>query len=184
MARHGIEGAGLREINALAGQRNLSAVHYHFGDRAGLINALRDKHRPSIDREIADRLTTLEATGDVAVPSLIRSFTEPNARSLESESGRDFLIILAEATNRTSSGALIPSDLPYTEGFNRLTALLLERVEGNELRRRSLVGQAVLAGPTFLADIARDLKAERITQKQAGDRVEAVIDFIVRGIEA
>ena len=39
-ARAGIQGASLRRINALAGQRNTSAVRYHFGSREGLLEAL------------------------------------------------------------------------------------------------------------------------------------------------
>jgi AcrR family transcriptional regulator len=34
----------LREINEAAGQRNTNALHYHFGDREGLIRALGARH--------------------------------------------------------------------------------------------------------------------------------------------
>ncbi len=37
MANHGIDGVDLREIHAAAGQRNRSAIAYHFGDREGLV---------------------------------------------------------------------------------------------------------------------------------------------------
>ena len=45
----GIDGASLREIAAAAGQRNTGAVHYHFGDKQALADAL-----------IADRLDKIE----------------------------------------------------------------------------------------------------------------------------
>lgn len=48
--RRGMEGASLREIAAAAGQRNNSAVRYHFRDKAGLVDAL-----------LADRMTRVEA---------------------------------------------------------------------------------------------------------------------------
>jgi TetR/AcrR family transcriptional regulator, regulator of cefoperazone and chloramphenicol sensitivity len=47
--RHGIEGVSLREVGAAAGQRNNSAVQYHFGDKQGLVDAL-----------IADRIHKVE----------------------------------------------------------------------------------------------------------------------------
>ena len=36
-ARHGVHRTQMNEINARAGQRNPSAVHYHFGSREGLL---------------------------------------------------------------------------------------------------------------------------------------------------
>lgn len=39
-AEQGIQGVSLRQIAAQAGHRNNSAVHYHFGDKTGLIAAL------------------------------------------------------------------------------------------------------------------------------------------------
>ncbi len=36
-AEHGVDGASLRDIARLAGQRNNSAVQYHFGGREGLV---------------------------------------------------------------------------------------------------------------------------------------------------
>ena len=36
-AERGVDGVGSQEILERAGQRNESAIHYHFGSRAGLI---------------------------------------------------------------------------------------------------------------------------------------------------
>src|SRR5271156_3483901 len=48
-AERGIEAVSLREIAAEAGQKNNSAVIYHFGDKRGLLDAL-----------IADRVHKVE----------------------------------------------------------------------------------------------------------------------------
>jgi AcrR family transcriptional regulator len=44
LAERGLRGVSLREINEAAGQRNTNALHYHFGDREGLIRALATRH--------------------------------------------------------------------------------------------------------------------------------------------
>jgi AcrR family transcriptional regulator len=44
LAERGLRGVSLREINEAAGQRNTNALHYHFGDREGLIRALGARH--------------------------------------------------------------------------------------------------------------------------------------------
>src|SRR5687767_8424598 len=42
-ARRGLD-VPIRDIHALAGQRNASALQYHFGDRNGLLSAILQKH--------------------------------------------------------------------------------------------------------------------------------------------
>lgn len=49
MAEEGIDGVSLREINKAAGQRNASAIQYHFGDRDGLLVALLARHQMVTD---------------------------------------------------------------------------------------------------------------------------------------
>ena len=39
-ARDGVQGARIRQINDLAGQLNPSALHYHFGSRMAVLEAL------------------------------------------------------------------------------------------------------------------------------------------------
>jgi AcrR family transcriptional regulator len=48
-ALNGIEGVSLREIAMGAGQRNNSAVHYHFGDKQGLVDTLLADRFSKID---------------------------------------------------------------------------------------------------------------------------------------
>lgn len=57
-AERGISTVSLREINAAAGQRNTSALHYHFGSRDGLLQAILAPH---LARLRARRAAMLEA---------------------------------------------------------------------------------------------------------------------------
>ena len=47
-ATHGVEGVTLTEIQEAAGQRNASALHYHFKSREGLLAAVFERHVPAI----------------------------------------------------------------------------------------------------------------------------------------
>jgi len=47
-ADRGVEVATLAEIQSAAGQRNASALHYHFGSRDGLLAAVFEGHVPRI----------------------------------------------------------------------------------------------------------------------------------------
>lgn len=50
-ALHGIDGVSLRQIGTEAGSGNNSAVHYHFGSKAGLIRAIFGHRLSQIIRE-------------------------------------------------------------------------------------------------------------------------------------
>jgi AcrR family transcriptional regulator len=100
-AERGIDGVTVREINQLAGQRNSSALHYHFGSREGLLSEIRARHREPIEeRRIAmlDALEREQRTDDLR--ALVESIVYPFAAELATESGRDYLRILPQVTDR------------------------------------------------------------------------------------
>lgn len=79
-ARSGIEGASIRQINAGAGQRNTSAVRYHFGSKEGLLEALIERRMGVLDRERAASLARLDEEGRGAdLEALVDAFLRPLA---------------------------------------------------------------------------------------------------------
>lgn len=55
-AERGIEAVALRQINQAANQKNMSAAHYHFGSREGLVRAVLEHRWPALDRRRAELL--------------------------------------------------------------------------------------------------------------------------------
>lgn len=55
-AEQGFAGVSMRTINSAAGTRNSSAVHYHFGNKMGIIQAIFDKLQSQL-RPIFDEIT-------------------------------------------------------------------------------------------------------------------------------
>jgi AcrR family transcriptional regulator len=87
----GVDGVSLREIRLAAGQRNSSALQYHFGDASGLLRALAERHMPRIG-ELHDRLEAelvpdaTSAGPDVLLELMIRPWADyishgPQARA-------------------------------------------------------------------------------------------------------
>jgi len=60
-ADQGIDAVSMRTINAEAGARNASAVHYHFGNKLGIIEAIIAFIREELDQHRLAALTQLEA---------------------------------------------------------------------------------------------------------------------------
>lgn len=62
-ASEGIDKVSLREIVRASGQNNLSAAHYHFGSREGLIGSLLARRIRTINVIRHQRMDELEASG-------------------------------------------------------------------------------------------------------------------------
>lgn len=103
-ARHGIDGVSSREIVTLAGQRNESAVQYHFGSRDGLIQAALLERFRRIDARRAELLRAsgnvdLES-GEAGLRSLLEALVAPLAEETAFEGGRDYIRFAAQALQR------------------------------------------------------------------------------------
>lgn len=100
-AEHGIDAVRVRELNQLAGQRNSSALHYHFGSRDGLLDTILANHREPIEARRSAMLDALERehrTHDLR--ALVETIVVPLAAELGTESGRDYLRILPQVIGR------------------------------------------------------------------------------------
>ncbi len=70
-AEQGIDAVSMRTINQAAGTRNASAVHYHFGSKLGIIEAIIDFVLGQLDAYRVDNLAKLEkrlAEGETPTP--------------------------------------------------------------------------------------------------------------------
>lgn len=96
-AAQGIFSTPLKQVVDAAGQRNASALHYHFGGRQGLLRAIIDQHNEGIEAERAPMLDRLECEGRLGdLRALVEAFVLPQAHQLETQDGREFLAIVAQ----------------------------------------------------------------------------------------
>jgi AcrR family transcriptional regulator len=141
-ATNGIEAVSLREIVRASGARNSTALQYHFGDRAGLVRAVLDKHHLDVDIRRQAMLDAYEAGGEPDLWSLAHALVQPLAAKLaDDDGGCAYLQILAELMNRPTP-ALDPAafDDPQDSMFRwrELVAPLLSE-EALRLHRRFVV---------------------------------------------
>ncbi|WP_326764713.1 TetR/AcrR family transcriptional regulator [Streptomyces sp. NBC_01591] len=107
-AAQGPDGAQLRDIVRLAGQSNPSAVQYHFGSRAGLLDAVMAGRQTRTERVLAPLLAELGA--DCSVRELLTALVTAEASLLADDRGRRCLRISARLTHETGlrTGRLHP----------------------------------------------------------------------------
>src|SRR5215469_6903374 len=100
-AARGIDAVSLREINRASGARNSIAVQYHFEDRAGVVRAVLEKHRPDIEARRHAMLDQYEADGTPDLRRLAAALVRPLAAKLaDLDGGPEYLQIHAELINR------------------------------------------------------------------------------------
>jgi AcrR family transcriptional regulator len=93
-ATQGIHGAQIRDVVRAADQANDSAVHYHFGSRAGLLGAICQQHINAMEPERERRLA---AQGESpTLETVVTDLVQPIADRLQTQSGRYFLRITAQ----------------------------------------------------------------------------------------
>ncbi len=95
-AERGIEGVSLREVTRAAGQGNTRALQYHFGDRAGLLDAVLAPHQERVDARRAMLLEEIESRREVSRRDLAVALVRPSAAMLTEEGGPAYLRIAAE----------------------------------------------------------------------------------------
>jgi AcrR family transcriptional regulator len=146
-ARHGLD-VPIREIHALAGQKNASAIQYHFGSKEELVQAIIDRHAPTPDDMDAVR-ADLESRQ--AVP---RSFVEAIVRRLcaylGNEESRDYIRFSFHYLQQTSLRAVLAQETQHhsmaavyaeTELVRRMFPALPERL----VRERAVASMSFVA---------------------------------------
>ncbi|WP_235736641.1 TetR/AcrR family transcriptional regulator [Nocardioides alcanivorans] len=79
-AERGLEAVPTRDIAVEAGQRNASAVNYHFGGRDGLVSAILKRRMDQINEVRRERLQELTTEGkDRDVRALVEAHVMPFA---------------------------------------------------------------------------------------------------------
>jgi AcrR family transcriptional regulator len=94
----------VRQLNEAAGQRNTSALHYHFGSREGLLRAIVERHQAIVDADRARRLAAIptdpDPDADPGLATAVELIVAPLAERLRSPSGRDYLRIVPQCIDR------------------------------------------------------------------------------------
>ncbi len=125
-AADGIVGATFADILEAAGQRNNSAIQYHFGDRVGLLAAITSRR---VEQMAVHRDRLVDALPpEPSVRELVEVIVDPLAAMLGDPGGSSYLRIQAELLahpNRDELPDLLSQ--PWSRpGLERVQAMLVD----------------------------------------------------------
>lgn len=123
-AAQGVHGGQLRDVVALAGQANPSAVQYHFGSRERLVDAVMAGRQLRTNAVLAP---LLDGTPD-ELPALLTALVTAEASELRTARGRRCLRISAQLSHESGVRTRTPhptlDGTPYWRLFERIEACL------------------------------------------------------------
>ena len=157
-AERGVANVSLAEIVRAAGQRNASAIHYHFGGRDQVVEAILTRHVPALRVRRLELLEHARSTPHDDVRSvaeaLVRPVTELAQRGWRE---RAYLQIGAELAGQLDKATPEMRRLFRETAGPEVMALLAERcaVDEDVWRVRALIGNAFVGRAA--ADRARAL---------------------------
>ena len=188
-ALHGIDAVSLRQITLAAGQKNESALHYHFGSREALIEAIFEWRMTAIDARRNAMLDELEAQGrQDDLRALVAAVARPLSEQFRDPAGANHYNRFLAQVQHSPSVSLVPMvGGKYDRGVQRvyvLLARLLRHLPERLLRQRfvTVVSSAIYG----FADIEQ-VMTQRRDQGREFDverAIENLIDMAAAAIGA
>jgi AcrR family transcriptional regulator len=182
-AEKGIDAVSLNEITREAGQKNKSALSYHFGSKESLLLAIIEKHEASIIAQRNAYLDDLEQRKALTIESVVRAFVYPLAAKLDDpDGGKYYLSILAQlASCPTMKLYQLRPDYITREDRVMQLFITLTPETPNELRlpRLMQVSSLLFHSLSYLAGIIDKRKnSRRLCQVFTDNLVDAITAII------
>ena len=191
VAKTGISATSLRVLTTAAGT-NLASVHYHFGSKDGLVDAVLGRRATALNRERLADLARIEAThesGPPSVEAVLRAFIAPGTRMLEEL--RDRRALIARLRGRIEAEPPQVVEALVRKHFGTTCACFLEALQralpelGKEVVaerfRFCLATLSLTFSETFDLDT---IPGHPPTHSADALRAERLIDFLAAGLRA
>lgn len=171
---HGLEAVSLSRITREAGQRNASALNYHFGSKTELLKALLARRMEGINRRRLAMLETVDPSDpDTALRAVAEALVIPFAEQVD-QGGRHYVRLVAQLhgdprtrTFRLTRGVhdsgiretarLVPDLLPHLpaeivrQRLVLVTSLIIHSVSEQERAMSSGVSRSTM--PLFVGNL-------------------------------
>lgn len=188
-AERGLASVSLREINKAAGQRNTSAIHYHFGSKEALVLAIFERRMSRLNARRMSYLDAVEASGRAGdLHAILCAMLQPMTEGLdEGESGLNYLLFFGQVLNESHSPIRAAIDAPFSEGMRRgraMIAAVLREVPEPILEQRGILATELTI--QAVAHRARILRAGAGAAREITNAAFAanLVDFLAGALSA
>ncbi len=145
-AKYGMENVSLLEIGRATGMKNRNALQYHFGNKAGLINAVLDKHTDLIAKQRRQMLDQLDNTP--ALRDLVEAYVLPVANHIaKSKNSIAFLLINSHLMTSAAYAEVWrqrPGDMPEATKLEQLISTAIQPCSVDKQNAKLLLIESLL----------------------------------------
>lgn len=185
-AQHGIEKISLRDLATASGQRNVSAVAYHFGTREGLLSALLARRLAHINQLHMQRLQLLIRLGKADDPHAVigEAFRVTSEAVRDEPWGANFVAVVAQVLfhPELDMWKLVPAEL--FDGIELAKKLVRPSVP--DLSEAAFGYRADLAHQgayfTLAMWVQKNGPVTAVNEEGFDAFVESTVDFLVGGV--
>jgi AcrR family transcriptional regulator len=179
----GIDGVSLRTLTTRAGHKNASAINYHFGTRAQLIEAVFARGHAPVEARRHTMLDALEASPPVTPKAALEAVILPLAELLHDEAGRRHLRLILQGVAHPDFYARDVTDFgpSLVRAVPHVLPLVAHLRPGLQMHRLRLgVGTVVFA----LGEQARLIDADPQPRKPVkyerfvADLIDSIVGFL------
>ncbi len=185
LADHGPDGVSLRDIARAAGQRNNSAVHYHFGSRENLIAEVFRRRMIEINKVRAERLGELEVAGEAnELANLVAVFVTPLAdhvREAGPQSTYAQFMVRSMADVGFDNAAFEDINAVQVDLWRRIRRLL-SHLDGPAFNRRAAL--AITMSVSALADFERRWNLGHVDEQALAITVAEIVAMTSAALQA
>ncbi|MDT4808786.1 hypothetical protein FQZ97_416520 [compost metagenome] len=189
-AEQGVAAVSMREVNRAAGAKNNSAAHYHFGDKAGLVDAviafIQDWFVEARLKPLG-KLEAAAAAGPITVRDVLDVWARPYVRLMTTEPwGYAAVRMLAHIQFELDSLTREAHNRLSQEAINRFTKLVLKSVP--ELPKELMLHRFNYCVISIVQNLANSrLRAAGYYESYEADLealLEMYLDFAAAGMAA
>jgi len=189
MAEHGIKGVSLRSILAEA-KANSAALHYHFGSREGVIEAILARNGTAMSLRRLEMLTCLEEQEDtIDAFDIVDVVVDPMVQMLheEGEAGRRFIRFLARLqSDRVDIHRKLEQE-HFPDIWNktgRLLTIVCPAVPEQELNRRVMIMVDTMLHSLASAEVMAEVWVDDHYTDPLVEHVETLKNFLAAGLSS
>jgi AcrR family transcriptional regulator len=179
-AERGVHQATTREITEAAGQRNVSALTYHFGSRHQLLYEILVRQGDPLDVQRGELLDP--AFEDRDSRTLIGALVVPYAGCLGTRRGRNYVRIVAQLTDQFPIWRVPDGTRP--PNLRRILAILEARVSAPPAVARERIVATIMLMTTAIAERARMIEHGDMLELDHTTFVDNLADTLVGVLHA
>ncbi len=173
----------LRDVAVAAGQRNNSAVHYHFGSRDGLITAIIGHRQAPLEQARLALLAEHESAGepDDSITALVTILVEPLFDTPYADGSSHYARFLERVRNHAVMAELTltaeqwPATRILTTRLLRALDHLPEALRRQRMAAMASVMYTLLADHERHVDEHRDVVRGALSEAEARDNIVAMV---------